>query len=171
MILGGGDGTDDVHVALSVYALQQTEYLFSLYSYCIFHSDLTWLWVYQWAFWGKATKSLYYTYLTKHNSFHIDDIKLHDLKCKGISTGYLRYMDIYNKEPLKAQTKVSPAQRNPNQLLRLIRQLNLQSLLPPALRHLPPSLPQNTNHLLLICKLRLKLIKLIIQKDKTSNIL
>ncbi|KAJ9489659.1 hypothetical protein VN97_g3593 [Penicillium thymicola] len=75
------------------------------------------------------------------------------------------------KEPLESKRRESPTQRNPNQPLRLIRQLNLQSLLSPALRHLPPSLPQNIHHLLLIRKLRLKLIKLIIQKHKTSNIL
>lgn len=37
------------------------------------------------------------------------------------------------KEPLESQRKESPTQRNPNQLLRLIRQLNLQSLLSPPL--------------------------------------
>lgn len=43
----------------------------------------------------NAAKSLFfYTHLTIHNSFHIDDIKLHDFKSKDISTGYLRYMHI-----------------------------------------------------------------------------
>lgn len=83
-----------VHVALSVHALQQSEFsLVSLYPYCF-------------SFWfdsgmglsagvsENAAKSLYYTHLTKHNSFHIDDIKLHDFKSKDISTGYLGRVDI-----------------------------------------------------------------------------
>lgn len=70
----------------------------SLYSYCFFfffHYGLTRLWVYQRAFRKTLQKSLFlYTHLTKDNSFHIDDIKLHDFKSKDISIGYLRYMDI-----------------------------------------------------------------------------
>lgn len=42
----------------------------------------------------NAAKSLYYPHLIKHNSFHIDDIKLHDFKSKDISTAYLGHVDI-----------------------------------------------------------------------------